>query len=47
MGKQQLGQEHVHHGEQYPQMKNHRQETSVHTHSCTRHPERLPTHPST
>ena len=28
-----------------PQTKNHRQRTSVHTHSSSRHLKRLPTHP--
>ena len=35
------------HGKQHPQTKNHRQQTSLHTHSSSRYLKRLPTHPST
>ena len=47
MGKQQSRQEHLHHGKQHFEMKNHRKRTSVYTHSSSRHPKRLPINPST
>ena len=47
MGKQQPGHQQLHHGKQHPKMKTRRQWTLVHTHSSSRHTERLPTDPST
>ena len=47
MGKQQPGHQQLHHVKQHPKTKTHRQWTLVHTHSSSRHTERLPTDPST
>ena len=47
MGRKQPRSQHLHDGEQHTETKTHRQWTSVHTHSSSRHPKKLFTNIST